>query len=53
MYYKDRVSGPPETKFVQLGSQIGLSEENRIVGYASLFGARDQSGDCVEMGSGV
>jgi len=32
MYYKDRVSGPPETKFVQLGSQIGLSEENRIVG---------------------
>jgi len=51
MYYKDRVSGPPETKFVQLGSQIGLSEENRIVGYASLFGAKDQGGDCVEQGA--
>lgn len=51
MYYKDRVSGPPETKFVQLGSQIGLSEENRIVGYASLFGAKDQGGDRVEKGA--
>jgi len=51
MYYKERVSGPPETKFVQLGSQIGLSEENRIVGYASLFGAKDQGGDQVESGA--
>ncbi len=45
------ISGAPETKFVQLGSQIGLSEENRIVGYASLFGAKDQGGDRVEKGA--
>ncbi len=51
MNFKDRVSGSPETKFVQLGSQIGLSEENRIVGYASLFGAKDQGGDLVEKGA--
>jgi len=51
MIFKDMVSGPPETKFVQLGSQIGLSEENRIVGYASLFGAKDQGGDRVEAGA--
>jgi len=43
--------GAPETKFVQLGDQIGLREENRIVGYASLFGSKDQGGDVVEKGA--
>lgn len=47
----DLIAGPPETKFVQMGAEIGLSEENRIVGYASLFGARDQSGDRVQKGA--
>jgi len=49
MYYKDRVSGPPETKFVQLGSQIGLSEENRIVGYASSLKSLKTGGRAVKM----
>lgn len=43
--------GAPETKFVQLGQQIGLKDENRIVGYASLFGSADQGGDVVEAGA--
>lgn len=43
--------GAPETKFVQLGEHIGLREENRIVGYASLFGSKDQGGDVVEKGA--
>lgn len=43
--------GAPETKFVQLGQQIGLKDENRIVGYASLFGSQDQGGDIVETGA--
>ena len=44
-------AGAPERKFVQLGSDIGLKDENRIVGYASLFGHTDQGGDCVAPGS--
>lgn len=44
-------SGAPETKFVQLGDQIGLREENRIAGYASLFELKDQGGDTVEKGA--
>ena len=43
--------GAPEAKFVELGEQIGLKEENRIVGYASLFGKRDQGGDIVAPGA--
>ncbi len=45
------VSGAPETKYVQLGDQIGLREENRIAGYASLFDLRDQGGDTVQTGA--
>ena len=45
------VSGAPETKYVQLGDQIGLRDENRIAGYASLFELRDQGGDTVEKGA--
>lgn len=45
------VSGAPETKFVQLGDQIGLREENRIAGYASVFDRKDQGGDTVERGA--
>lgn len=45
------VSGAPETKYVQLGEEIGLSEENRIAGYASLFGKADQGGDTVQRGA--
>jgi HK97 family phage prohead protease len=45
------VFGAPETKYVQLGKQIGLRDENRIVGYASLFEATDQGGDCVKAGA--
>lgn len=41
----------PEMKFVQLGDQIGLRDNCRIAGYASLFGVRDQGGDVVEPGA--
>ena len=51
MTLQTAVPGAPEQKFVQLGDQIGLKDENRIVGYASLFGSTDQGGDCVERGA--
>lgn len=44
-------SGAPERKFVSLSDEIGLKEDNRIAGYASLFGARDQGGDQVGEGA--
>ena len=51
MTYLTGASGAPETKFVRLGGTIDLKEDNRIVGYASLFGLKDQGGDCVEKGA--
>ena len=51
MTYQSAVPGAPETKFIQLGEQIGLSEDNRIAGYASIFGKADQGGDRVERGA--
>jgi len=45
------VAGAPEKKFVELGAEIGVKDENRIVGYASLFGAADQGGDVVAPGA--
>ena len=44
-------AGAPEKKFVELGTQIGVKDENRIVGYASLFGKADQAGDIVSPGA--
>lgn len=51
MGYPATVPGAPETKFIELGAEIGLSEDNRIAGYASLFGKRDQGGDKVLRGA--
>ena len=51
MTYPTMVPGAPETKFIQLGKEIGLSEDNRIAGYASVFGKTDQGGDRVERGA--
>lgn len=51
MTMRSGVQGAPETKFVSLGQEIGLKEDNRIVGYASLFGKSDQGGDVVEKGA--
>lgn len=44
-------AGAPEKKFVELGDQIGVRDENRIVGYASIFGQTDQGGDVVAPGA--
>jgi len=44
-------AGAPETKYIQLGDEIGLQEENRIAGYASIFGKTDQGGDIVSTGA--
>ena len=44
-------AGAPETKYIQLGDEIGLREENRIAGYASIFGTADQGGDVVAKGA--
>lgn len=49
--HRYHAAGAPEAKFVELGEQIGLKEENRIVGYASLFGKKDQGGDIVQPGA--
>ena len=49
--YATIAGGAPEKKFVELGTQIGVRDENRIVGYASLFGQPDQSGDVVSPGA--
>ena len=44
-------AGAPEKKFVELGREIGVKDENRIIGYASLFGTPDQGGDIVAPGA--
>ena len=44
-------AGAPETKYVEMGNQIGVKDANRIVGYASLFGHADQGGDVVAPGA--
>jgi uncharacterized protein len=38
-------------KFARLGSDIAVSPDCEITGYASLFGAADQGGDVVEKGA--
>ena len=40
-----------EHKFCQLGGDVTVTDGTAIAGYASLFGATDQSGDVVEKGA--
>ena len=40
-----------EHKFCQLGCDVTVTDGTAIAGYASLFGATDQSGDVVEKGA--
>ncbi len=43
--------GRLETKFCRLDDGVVLQEDGVIAGYASVFGASDQSGDVVEKGA--
>ena len=40
-----------EHKFCQLGQDVTITDGAVIEGYASLFGRKDQGGDCVEKGA--
>ena len=40
-----------EHKFCQLGQDVTITDGSVIEGYASLFGRKDQVGDCVEKGA--
>jgi uncharacterized protein len=42
---------PLETKFRRFDGELALKEGAEIAGYASLFGAADQSGDVVQKGA--
>lgn len=40
-----------EHKFLELGEELTVTDGDRIEGYASIFGKRDQGGDVVEPGA--